>query len=284
MKKHLGLDKCKFMMYAAAPLKQQTIDFLATFDMVVYELYGLSETTGAITSPLQDQYDIEKGGMPTPGSHVRIADPDSQGQGEVQIKGRSVMMGYLNNPDATRKVIGPDGYFASGDLGKIVNNWLIITGRIKELIITSGGENIAPVAIEDNFKLHCGACSNIMLLGDDQRFVAALITFKVEIDGKTGQPTKKLLQESKEYFQKHLSLNIETSDEACNHPKVNQHIQECIEKSNTKVVSRAAHIKKFKLLPNDFTVPGGELTPTMKLRRSETVKKYKNIIDEIYKA
>lgn len=192
------------------------------------------------------------------------------------------MMGYLKNPEATRKVIGSDGYFASGDLGRIIDNWLVITGRIKELIITSGGENIAPVAIEDNFKRHCAACSNIMLLGEQQRFVAALITFKVEIDGKTGQPTKKLLQESKEYFKQHLSLDLTTSDEACSHPKVIQHIQECVDKSNTKVVSKAAHIKKFVLLENDFTVPGGELTPTMKLRRSETVKKYKTLIDDIY--
>ena len=104
--------------------------------------------------------------MAIAGSNIRIAAPDSTGEGEVQIKGRSVMMGYLKNPDATRKVIGADGYFASGDLGKLVNNWLIITGRIKELIITSGGENVGPVAVEDNFKLHCSACSNIMLLGD----------------------------------------------------------------------------------------------------------------------
>lgn len=79
MRKYLGLHKCKFLMYAAAPLKQQTIDYMATFDMPIFELYGLSETTGAITSPLSNQYDLDKGGMPTPGMHVRIADPDADG-------------------------------------------------------------------------------------------------------------------------------------------------------------------------------------------------------------
>lgn len=98
--------------------------------------------------------------------HIRINSPDSTGQGEVQIKGRSIMMGYLKNADATSRAICKNGYFSSGDLGKIENNFLVITGRIKELIITSGGENIAPVAIEDAFKLNCSACSNIMLLGE----------------------------------------------------------------------------------------------------------------------
>ena len=93
-----------------------------------------------------------------------------------------------------------------------------------------------------------------------------------------------MLQECKEYFKNHLSLDLSTTDEACNHPKVIAHIQDCITQSNTKVVSKAAHIKKFVLIPDDFTVPGGELTPTMKLRRSETVKKYKQVVEGIYRA
>lgn len=100
------------------------------------------------------------------GMSVKIANPDAEGKGEVQLKGRCLMMGYLKNADASSKVIGSDGYFSTGDVGKLYDKWLVITGRIKELIITSGGENIAPVAIEDTFKLQCSACSNIMLLGD----------------------------------------------------------------------------------------------------------------------
>jgi long-chain-fatty-acid--CoA ligase ACSBG len=166
MQSFLGLDKCKIMMYGAAPLKQSTIDFFSGFDIPLFCMYGLSETTGATVITLQHQYALGIGGMAINGSHIKIANPDTEGHGEVLIKGRSVMIGYLKNPEATKKVIGPDGYFASGDQGKMHGNWLQITGRIKELIITSGGENIAPVAIEDKFKLHCSACSNIMLLGE----------------------------------------------------------------------------------------------------------------------
>lgn len=124
MQSFLGLDKCKIMMYGAAPLKQSTIDFFASFDIPLFCMYGLSETTGATTITLQNQYALSIGGMAINGSHIKIANPDSEGQGEVLIKGRSVMIGYLKNPEATRKVIGPDGYFASGDQGKLHGNWL----------------------------------------------------------------------------------------------------------------------------------------------------------------
>lgn len=166
-KKFLGLDQCKVMMYGSAPLKQSTVDFFAGFDMPILNIYGLSEVCGTTTVQFPSQFKLETAGMCIAGSHFRIGNPDQDGNGEVQIKGRSIMMGYLKNGDATRKVISPDGYLSSGDIGKITDSWLVITGRIKELIITSGGENVAPVAIEDIFKAQCSACSNIMLLGEN---------------------------------------------------------------------------------------------------------------------
>ena len=149
-----------------------------------------------------------------------------------------------------------------------------ITGRIKELIITAGGENVAPVPIEDNFKQACPPCANIMMLGENQRFMGALVTFKVDIDMKTGQPSHNLMEEAKVFFKKELGLDLKTSDEAIAEPKVSEFVKQCIEATNSKSVSRAAHIRKFKLLPDDFSIPGGELTPTMKLKRSVTTKKY----------
>ena len=131
------------------------------------------------------------------GSHIKIADPDEKGEGEIRIKGRHVMLGYVNNEEATIECMDEEGYFKSGDRGRIDDGgFLQITGRIKELIITAGGENIAPVPIEENFKFECPACSNIMLLGEQKRFMAALITFKVDTDLKTGIPTNKLIPEA----------------------------------------------------------------------------------------
>lgn len=135
--------------------------------MTLTNTWGLTETTGPVTFMFMNNYRLDAGGTEIGGHHLRIDNPDSEGKGEIQIKGRSNMMGYLKNEEATRKAINSEGYFLTGDQGKLVDGkWLVITGRIKELIITSGGENIAPVAVEDMFKLHCAACSNIMLLGE----------------------------------------------------------------------------------------------------------------------
>merc|ERR1712032_1225651 len=150
-----------------------------------------------------------------------------------------------------------NGYIMSGDKGKIdANGFLKITGRIKELIITAGGENVAPVPIEDNFK--------------------------TDIDMKTGLPSRTLLPETVAFFKNELGLSLKTSDEAIAEPKVSEFIKKCIEKTNQKSVSRAAHMRKFKLLADDFSIPGGELTPTMKLKRKVTEQKYKEFVDQMF--
>jgi long-chain-fatty-acid--CoA ligase ACSBG len=149
------------------------------------------------------------------GSHIKIADQDEKGVGEITIFGRHVMMGYLKNEKATRECITEDGYFKSGDQGRIDHGrFLKITGRIKELIITAGGENVAPVPIEDTFKAECPACSNIMLIGENQRFMAALITFKVDVDMKTGLPSNTLTAETRKFFKDQAGVDVKTSEEA----------------------------------------------------------------------
>eukprot|EP00356_Strombidium_inclinatum_P006103 CAMPEP_0170509782 /NCGR_PEP_ID=MMETSP0208-20121228/65404_1 /TAXON_ID=197538 /ORGANISM="Strombidium inclinatum, Strain S3" /LENGTH=177 /DNA_ID=CAMNT_0010793175 /DNA_START=447 /DNA_END=977 /DNA_ORIENTATION=- len=177
------------------------------------------------------------------------------------------MMGYLKNEEATLDCMDEDGYFKTGDLGVVdQKGYIRITGRIKELIITAGGENVAPLPIEDAFKQVFPACGNIMLIGENRRFVSALITFKVDIDMGTGQPSDNLTKDTSTYLSKIAGAPIKTSTEACKNEKVKKHIQECIEATNKKTVSKAAHVKKFQCLPLDFSQPGGELTPTMKLK------------------
>lgn len=191
-------------------------------------------------------------------------------------------MGYLKNEKATLEVMDEDGYFRTGDQGRFDGRFLKITGRIKELIITAGGENVAPVPIEDMFKAECPPCSNIMVVGEQQRFMGALITFKVGVDMKTGLPSNDLVEEAQAYFKDKLGLTLKTSDEACSNNKVFEHVQECVTSTNSKLVSRAAHIKKFALIATDFSMPGGELTPTMKLKRKVTETKHKALVDKIY--
>ena len=121
-----------------------------------------------------------------------------------------------------------------------------------------------------------------MLVGENRRFMSAFITFKVDIDMTTGMPSNKLTDETIAYFKKTLGTDYKTSDELVKDQKVFELVTKCIEATNKKSVSRAAHIKKFKLLPVDFSQPGGELTPTMKLKRKVTEKKYEKDVEEMY--
>jgi long-chain-fatty-acid--CoA ligase ACSBG len=167
IKQALGLDKATVFFFGAAPLKQSTIDYFASLDIPLYNVYGMSETTGATTIHSIDNFRLDSAGYALPGTDILIYNPDENGEGEICMRGRNTMMGYLKNEKATIETIDGQGFVHSGDRGRIEKDGhLKITGRIKELIITAGGENIAPVPIEDCFKANCPPCSNIMLVGE----------------------------------------------------------------------------------------------------------------------
>ena len=219
-----------------------------------------------------------------PGCAYLIIDKDKDGSGELCLGGRNIMRGYLKNEAACEKTFLKNGFIKTGDLGYVTDKgYLKINGRAKELIITAGGENVAPVPIEDIFKALCPAVSNIMVMGEGRRFISAIITFKVDVDLKAGgAPTKNLTDEAVKYFQDNCGVTLKTSDEACNNQVVYNHIQKVTSETNNKVISRAAQIKKFTLIPDDFSVVGSELTPTTKLRRNVTEAKYKKIVEAMY--
>jgi len=167
IKKALGLDQSNAFFFGAAPLKKTSIDYFSSLDMVLFNVYGMSETTGAATINTFSNFRLDRCGQSMPGMDLKIANPDENGEGEILMRGRNTMMGYLKNEEATRKTLDDEGFIMSGDRGRIdQDGFLQITGRIKELIITAGGENIAPVPIEDTFKTFFPACSNIMVVGE----------------------------------------------------------------------------------------------------------------------
>jgi long-chain-fatty-acid--CoA ligase ACSBG len=152
IKQAIGLDQSFFFFYGAAPLKQTSVDYFASLDIPLFNCYGLSETAGSATVSYHNDFSLQHAGKQISGSHIKIADQDEKGDGEIRVTGRHVMMGYLKNEQATMETIDEYGYFKTGDLGRIEKGgFLKITGRMKELIITAGGENVAPVPIEDNF-------------------------------------------------------------------------------------------------------------------------------------
>ena len=149
--------------------------------MRIQNAFGMTETSGGSTSNLYNVFRLDTCNFALPGTEIKIDKPDQTGEGEVCLRGRHSMMGYFKNEEATKNTIDAQGWVHSGDLGKLEDGFLSITGRIKELIITAGGENVAPIPIEDCFKEEFPPCSNIVLVGENQRFIASLITFKVDL-------------------------------------------------------------------------------------------------------
>jgi len=165
-------------------MKKSTHDYFLSLDLPVYNYFGMSETTGAETVSWKNRVKFNRAGQPCPGTHIKIYNPDEKGEGEVCFKGRNMFVGYLKNEEATRSTIDPEGYTHSGDLGKLdEDGFLQITGRIKELIVTAGGENVAPVPIEHKFLELCEPCSQIMIVGDDKKYLSAIITLKTDMIG-----------------------------------------------------------------------------------------------------
>jgi long-chain-fatty-acid--CoA ligase ACSBG len=160
-------------------------------------LYGMTEVSANSTTWDLKMAKAYTAGIPIEGIDFKIDNPDKDGVGEICMRGRSSFLGYYKNEKATREVFDEDGYVHSGDLGKFNEGFLEITGRIKELIITAGGENIPPVLIEHTFKDHCPLVSNIMIIGDNRRFLSALMTLKVNMNPKDNSPTNILTNEFK---------------------------------------------------------------------------------------
>eukprot|EP01064_Diplonema_japonicum_P032491 TRINITY_DN6117_c0_g1_i1.p1 TRINITY_DN6117_c0_g1~~TRINITY_DN6117_c0_g1_i1.p1 ORF type:complete len:667 (+),score=215.84 TRINITY_DN6117_c0_g1_i1:54-2003(+) len=277
----LGLHKTKKFFTGAAPIKRGTLDYFASLNIPVMEVFGMSECTGPETINSNAMYKIGSCG---PGfvddvHDLTIMDPDSFKEGEVCWKGRHVMMGYMYDEEKTAEAIDSKGYLHSGDIGTIdKEGFLFITGRKKELIITAGGENIPPVIIEGEIKKELDAVSNAMVVGDQQKYLVVLITLKTNPDPATGLPSKELSAIAK----RASGSTANTVAEAQNCDVMKKYIEEGIKMANTRATSNAQKVQYFRILPEDFTEPGGELTPTLKLKRKQALKKWETYVQEMY--
>lgn len=310
VKTAIGLDNCKVCATGAAPISMETLEYFGSLGISINEVFGMSESSGCGTWSTDECHLWGSCGPIVPGVEVKIFKPDTskgreecplaqdifnpteEEQGEICMRGRSVMMGYLANPKMgpehvkeinvkNREVIDSDGWLHTGDKGCLgINGMLKITGRFKELIITAGGENVAPVPIEDCIKAACPAISNVMMVGDQRKFNACLVTLKAE--GATGEfaGTEQLIGAAKQ-----ILPDISTTTEAKNNPEFRKVIESAIKAANDNssvCPSNASRIQKFEILNLDFSVEGGELTPTLKLKRKFAEEKFKKIIDSMY--
>jgi long-chain-fatty-acid--CoA ligase ACSBG len=281
IKKNLGFDRTRIFLTGAAPISLDVLSYFGSLDIHIHNIFGMSETTGPFTATRPGNFKAGTCGAPLEGLEVKInhvEGRDKLDEGEICFRGRSVMLGYFREPAKTKEVIDDEGYLHSGDVGSVdkVTGSISITGRIKELLITAGGENVAPVPIEEAILKLLPALSNVMVIGDRKKFLSALITLKVSIDEKTGMPTQTLTGAA-------LTVSsAKTVLEAKNEPAWKKYIEDGIKKYNQVSVSSAQKVQKFEILEQDFSLGGGELTDTLKLKRSVVTKMYEDLIEKIY--
>ncbi|GAC69112.1 AMP-dependent synthetase/ligase [Gordonia soli] len=253
-------DNCEGAISGGAPLGARLGHFFRGVGIPVYEGYGLSETTAAVTANNETDQQVGSVGRPVPGVTVAIAD-----DGEVLLQGPVVFGGYWKNQQATDESI-KDGWFHTGDIGKLDNGFLHITGRKKELIVTAGGKNVSPAQLEDAIRAH-PLVSQCLVVGDNKPFIAALITLDVEaLPGWLERH--------------HLPADTALADVAKNESLLAE-IDAAVKEANTKV-SKAEAIKKFSILDTDFSIETGELTPTLKLKRNVIHDAHKEAIADLY--
>ena len=244
-----------------APLGERLGHFYRGAGIRVLEGYGLTETTAGATLNLTAAHKVGSVGKPIPGTTIKIAD-----DGEVLIKGPIVMKGYWQNDAANAEVFTKDNYFRSGDLGKLDDEgYLYITGRKKELIVTAGGKNVAPAVLEDRLRSN-PLISQCMVVGDNKPFIAALITLDPDSIKPWAVANKK---------------EGASIAELAKDPTLLAVIQTAVDETN-KAVSRAESIRKFTVLPIDFTIAGGQLTAKLSVKRHVVAQEFAREIDALF--
>lgn len=265
-------------------MSSETKKYFLSLDIPIIEIFGMSECSGGHTFSVPDSVSLDTIGKGLPGVQTRIRNADVNGQGELMMRGRHVFMGYLDDIDKTYETILDDGWLATGDLAYVDNEAnIFITGRLKEIIITAGGENIPPNYIEQLVKAELPAVSNAFLVGDRKKYLTILITLKTLMAPDTGMPLDVLAEETIKWLDK-LNLNYTKLSEVLDGPDpyVLKAVQEGIDRANKKAISNAQKIQKFRILPHDFSIATSEIGPTMKVKRNVVLEKYREVIDSMY--
>ena len=279
VRQNLGFEHCRTLVVSAAPVTEETLRFFASFDMPIYDLLGQSEGTAPICtcSPVNQRWKIGTVGLPMPGIEINV-DPQNQ---EIMYRGRITMMGYLKQPEETLRTLDTEGWLHTGDQGKKdEDGFLKVTGRLKELIVTAGGETISPVIIETKVMEQTPILSCCMAIGDKRKFISMLFCIRCKTDAE-GESTHVLASDVQKFLNT-LGSSSTTIEEAMNDPIVKAHLDEVVSKYNAVAVSRAQEIRKWCIIPEEFTVGKGELTATMKLRRGVVQEHYSKEIDAMY--
>ena len=280
----IGFSNVTYAITGAAPINPDILELFHTLGIPLYEGYGMTETTAGATLNYGGHNRIGSVGKPLEGSGLRIADPNEKGDGEIQFNGRHVMAGYYRNSEATAETMTEDGWLKSGDLGRIDSDgYVYVTGRIKEIYVSSAGKNIAPLVIEETMK-SIPMISQCMLIGDNRKFCSALFTLDVGailrdvhgLDGATEVP-----KDPDEQLAKLAELGHDLSEYTAVGSDAHRQLEEEVAELNQKF-SSPEQVKKFTVLPRDLNVDQGELTPTLKIRRKQIRENWAAEIEAMY--
>ena len=251
--------RCEFAVSGGAPLGDRLGHFYRGIGVTVLEGYGLTETTAALTVNLPDAQKVGTVGRPIPGTAVRIAD-----DGELLFSGGQVFAGYWNNADATAEAL-QDRWFRTGDVGEVDDEGFVrITGRKKEILVTAGGKNVAPAVLEDRVR-SSALVSQCLVVGDGQPFIAALVTIDDEAFPAWAEQHDK----------------SGTVADLVDDDDLRAEIQAAVDEAN-KAVSKAESIRKFMILPTDWTEEAGQVTPSLKLKRNVVLRESRAEIAALY--
>ncbi|HSU73764.1 MAG TPA: AMP-binding protein [Terrabacter sp.] len=257
--------RVRFMISGSAPLNAEVARWFGSVGLLVQEGYGLTETSSGTTvnAPDHGAYEYGSVGWPLPGTEVRIAEED----GEILVRGPGVMRGYHGNPEATAEVLTEDGWFHTGDIGRIdERGFLYVTDRKKDVFKTSGGKYVAPAEIEARFKGLCPFVSQFLVHGAGHNYATALVTLDPDAVAAWA-PT--------------VGLQGRSYAEVVSSPQARALVQGYVDTLNAGL-NRWETIKKFTILPEDLTVEAGDLTPSMKLRRKAVTEKHRAELDAMY--
>lgn len=313
VKDKLGLSECRFGFTGAAPITTDTLSYFGKLGININEVYGMSECTGATTFSTDEAHLWGSCGFVMPGTEVkifRVSPSDSKDmkecplakdifnatedeQGEICFRGRHIMTGYMANPSLGEdhvalikrknlEAIDSSGWLHSGDKGCIgVNGMVKITGRYKDIIIGAGGENIAPVPIENEIKRLCPLLSNVIMIGDGRKYNVAIVTLTNKGTGSAEFPGTDELDGDAATFKS----TVTTVSDAMQDADFIQSITDAITATNQNglvTISNAAKIQKFTILPRDFSQETGEVTPTLKTKRNIVQSKHASLIERMY--
>jgi len=252
----LGLDEVRVAASGAAPLSKEIMEFFSGLDIIIWEVYGQSEDSGPTSFNLPGKTKFGSVGPAYPNVDVRIAD-----DGEIIVKGRNVFKGYFKDEAATKETL-VDGWLYSGDLGEFDNEgFLTITGRKKDIIITAGGKNVAPKNLEGGLKNH-PLISEVVVIGDRRKYLSCLVTLDEEAAAA--------------YLAAH---DLDGPAHESSH--IHAEVQAAVDLLNADY-ARVEQIKKFNILPRQLSIEGGELTPTLKVKRNKVAEHFASEIESMY--